>query len=84
MPLHGERDHQKEVGLTIPLRSWVADFAHFQTDASNFADHDVLGNSNITLPLSIAYVRVRGWEGPSARHRCGAACASIWPTPIRL
>ena len=63
LPLHGERDHQKEVGLTIPLRGWVADFAHFQTDASNFADHDVLGNSNITLPLSIAYVRVRGWEG---------------------
>ncbi|MBZ5674758.1 MAG: TonB-dependent receptor [Acidobacteriia bacterium] len=63
LPLHGERDHQKEVGLTIPYRGWVADFAHFQTDASNFADHDVLGNSNITLPLSIAYVRVRGWEG---------------------
>jgi hypothetical protein len=62
LPLHGERDRQKEVGLTIPLRGWVADFAHFQTDATNFADHDVLGNSNITLPLSIAYVRVRGWE----------------------
>jgi hypothetical protein len=63
LPPHGERDHQKEVGLTIPLRGWVLDFAHFQTDASNFADHDVLGNSNITFPLSIAYVRVRGWEG---------------------
>ncbi len=63
LPLRGERDRQKEVGLTIPLRGCIADFAHFQTDASNFADHDVLGNSNITLPLSIEYVRVRGWEG---------------------
>lgn len=63
LPLHGERDHQKEAGLTIPFRGWVLDFAHFQTDARNFADHDVLGNSNITLPLSIEYVRARGWEG---------------------
>jgi hypothetical protein len=62
LPLHGEPDRQKEVGLSIPLRQWVLDFAHFQTDASNFSDHDVLGNSNITLPLSIEYVRTRGWE----------------------
>ena len=63
LPVHGERDRQKEVGLSIPLRGWVADFAHFQTDASNFADHDVLGNSDLTLPLVRQYVRVRGWRG---------------------
>ena len=63
LPLHGERDRQKEIGLTVPVKGWIFDFAHFQTDASNFADHDVLGNSNITLPLSIEYVRVRGYEG---------------------
>jgi outer membrane cobalamin receptor len=73
LPLHGERDRQKEAGLTIPVRGWILDLAHFQTDATNFADHDVLGNSNITLPLSIEYVRVRGYEGtirsPQIRRR---------------
>jgi hypothetical protein len=63
LPLHGEHDIQREYGITVPLRGWVFDFDHFRTDARNFLDHDVLGNSNITLPLSIAYVRVRGWEG---------------------
>jgi outer membrane receptor protein involved in Fe transport len=62
LPLHGERDRQWEYGLSIPMRGWVLDLDHFRTDANNFADHDVLGNSNITLPLSVEYVRVRGWE----------------------
>ncbi|HVZ61916.1 MAG TPA: TonB-dependent receptor, partial [Terriglobales bacterium] len=62
LPLHGERDEQHEFGLTIPFRGWILDLAHFQTVASNFSDHEVLGNSNITLPLTIQYVRSRGWE----------------------
>lgn len=62
LPLHGERDRQWEYGMSIPWRGWVLDLDHFRTDADNFADHDVLGNSNITLPLSVQYVRVRGWE----------------------
>lgn len=62
LPLHGERDRQWEYGMSIPWRGWVLDLDHFRTDANNFADHDVLGNSNITLPLSVQYVRVRGWE----------------------
>lgn len=73
LKVRGERDRQKEIGLTIPVRGWVLDLAHFQTDATNFADHDVLGNSNITLPLSIEYVRVRGYEAtvrtPQIWHR---------------
>ena len=33
LPLRGERDEQHEIGLTIPLRGWVADFNYFRTGA---------------------------------------------------
>jgi outer membrane receptor protein involved in Fe transport len=62
LPLHGERDEQREVGLTIPLRGWTIDLDHYHTNARNFFDHDVLGNSNIFLPLTIEAARLRGWE----------------------
>jgi hypothetical protein len=62
LPVHGERDTQNEFGLSIPVHGWEFDFATFRTAAKNFSDHDVLGNSNITLPLSIERVYVNGWE----------------------
>ncbi len=62
LPLHGERDEQYEVGLAIPLDGWVMDSSLFRTHAHNFFDHDVLGNSNIFLPLSIDTARIRGGE----------------------
>jgi Carboxypeptidase regulatory-like domain/TonB-dependent Receptor Plug Domain len=62
LPLRGERDQQREFGLTIPIRNWILDLSNFRTNASNFGDHDVLGNSNLSLPLTVQSVRVRGWE----------------------
>jgi len=62
LPLKGERDEQWEIGLAIPLRGWTLDFDHFHNRARNFFDHDVLGNSNIFLPLTIDTARIRGWE----------------------
>jgi hypothetical protein len=62
LPLHGERDEQHEVGLTIPVQGWIADFAYFRTGARNFFDHDVIGNSNIFLPLTIQAARINGYE----------------------
>ena len=62
LPLKGERDEQHEVGLTIPIAGWVADFSHFRTGAHNFFDHDALGNSNIFVPLTIEAVRILGYE----------------------
>ena len=62
LPLHGERDEQWEVGLAIPFYGWVLDTGYFHTIAHNFLDHDALGNSNIFLPLTIQYARIRGWE----------------------
>jgi len=61
-PLRGERDEQREFGLTIPFHKWVIDVDNFRTGARNFFDHDVIGNSNIFLPLTIQQARIRGWE----------------------
>ena len=62
LPLRGERDLQSEVGLAIPVAGWSLDFAAFRTEARNFFDHDVLGNSNIFFPLTIARAHIRGVE----------------------
>jgi outer membrane cobalamin receptor len=62
LPLRGERDRQSEVGLGIPIGGWAVDFAAFRTEARNFFDHDVLGNSNIFFPLTIDRAHIRGIE----------------------
>jgi outer membrane receptor protein involved in Fe transport len=62
LPLHGERDEQREFGLTIPFWGFSVDFSNFQTHARNFFDHDVLANSNIFFPLTIERARIHGWE----------------------
>jgi len=62
LPLRGERDEQHEFGLTIPISGWTLDITNFRTSASNYFDHDVLGNSNIFFPLTIARARIYGWE----------------------
>jgi outer membrane cobalamin receptor len=73
LPLKGERDRQYEFGLSIPIGRWIIDLARFDTDARNFSDHEVLGNSNIALPLTIAKVHSRGSElmlrSPVIAHR---------------
>ncbi len=62
LPLHGERDTQVEVGITIPVHRWQTEINAFQTRAANFFDHDALGNSNIFFPLTIERARIRGLE----------------------
>jgi outer membrane cobalamin receptor len=62
LPLHGERDRQAEIGVAMPVAGWNLDFDAFRTNARNFFDHDVLGNSNIFLPITIDRVFVRGAE----------------------
>ncbi len=76
LPLYGERDQQQEYGLTIPFRGWAADLTYFNTLAKNFFDHDAIGNSNIFLPLTIQYARIKGFEvalrSPLIAHRYSA------------
>jgi outer membrane cobalamin receptor len=62
LPLRGERDEQRDFGITLPFRAWTFDFDNFRTNARNFFDHDALGNSNIFLPLTIDHVLIRGNE----------------------
>jgi outer membrane receptor protein involved in Fe transport len=62
LPLHGERDRQAEIGLSVPAAGWNFDVAAFRTNARNFFDHDALGNSNVFFPLTIDRVFIRGVE----------------------
>lgn len=79
LPLQGERDEEHEFGLTIPIKGWTADLDYFRNGAHNFFDHDVIGNSNIFLPLTIDHVRIRGFEttlrSPRVFHRIDAHLA---------
>lgn len=62
VPLHGERDRQWDAGLTIPVGKWYLNFDHFRTSASNFLDHDEIGNSDIFLPLTDLAALISGNE----------------------
>lgn len=62
LPLRGERDEQRDIGLTIPAKGWVLEFDQFRTGAHNFFDHDALGNSSLFIPVTIAGVRIVGYE----------------------
>jgi outer membrane receptor protein involved in Fe transport len=62
VPLPGERDIQRDFGLTIPCRGWTVDVDNFHTNARNFLDHDVIGNSGAFIPLALAAARIRGTE----------------------
>lgn len=62
LPLRGERDEQRDFGVTLPFRGWTFEFDNFRTNAHNFFDHDAIGNSNIFIPLTIEHVWIRGNE----------------------
>ena len=71
--LHGERDEEHQFGITIPFRGWTIDADNFRTNASNFFDHNNVGESNIFFPVTIAHAAIRGWEAtlrsPQIAHR---------------
>ena len=62
LPLKGERDIQQEYGVTIPIRNWTSTLTYFHTSARNFFDHNVIGNSNIFVPLTIEGAIIEGEE----------------------
>src|SRR5271166_5822639 len=73
LPLPGERDIQQEYGLTIPVKNWISTITYFHTSVRDFFDHDVIGNSNIFLPLTIQGAIIEGEEAtirsPLILHR---------------
>ncbi len=62
VPLHGERDIQHDIGLSIPVQRWFLDVDNFHTTARNFLDHDVVGNSGIFVPLTDLGAEIDGTE----------------------
>ncbi|MBV9266040.1 MAG: TonB-dependent receptor, partial [Acidobacteriaceae bacterium] len=62
IPLKGERDEENQVGLSVPLRGWSFDVNSFRIRATNYFDHNNVGNSNVFLPLTIASARIWGEE----------------------
>jgi hypothetical protein len=73
IPLRGERDTEYQFGVTVPYRGWTVDVDSFRTHATNFFDHNNVGNSNIFFPLTINEGLIRGWEltlrSPRLWHR---------------
>ena len=72
-PLKGERDEEFQYGVTIPYRGWVLDVDSFRTSATNFFDHNNIGESNLFFPVTIQAALIRGWEvtlrSPRIAHR---------------
>ncbi|HEV2398462.1 MAG TPA: TonB-dependent receptor [Candidatus Sulfotelmatobacter sp.] len=71
--LHGERDEESQFGVTIPWRGWTLDADTFRTNASNYFDHNNIGESNLFFPVTIQRALIRGWEltlkSPRLAHR---------------
>ena len=72
-PLHGERDEEHQFGVTIPYRGWALDADTFQTEASNWLDHNNIGESNLFWPITWDAALIQGWEltlrSPRLWHR---------------
>jgi len=61
-PLHGERDEESQFGVTIPYRGWALDADTFQTRATNWLDHNNIGESNLFWPITWDAALIQGWE----------------------
>jgi hypothetical protein len=72
-PLNGERDEERQFGVTIPFHAWTLDADTFKTNATNFFDHNNIGESNLFFPITISRATIRGWEltlrSPRIAHR---------------
>jgi len=62
IPVRGERDIQRDIGLSVPLGGWSLDVDRFHTSARNFLDHDAIGDSGYFVPLTDLGAAIRGTE----------------------
>jgi outer membrane receptor protein involved in Fe transport len=62
LPLHGERDTERLFGVTIPVLGWTIEADYFETQSTNFFDHNPLGESDIYLPITDQAALIRGRE----------------------
>jgi hypothetical protein len=72
-PLRGERDREYQFGVSIPFHGWVLEEDTFQTRATNWLDHNNIGESNIFWPITWTAALIQGWEttlrSPRMWHR---------------
>ena len=61
-PLHGERDKEYQFGVRVPYRGWTLDADNYQTKATNWLDHNNIGESNLFWPITWDAVVINGWE----------------------
>jgi hypothetical protein len=61
-PLHGERDEEHQFGVTFPYRGWALDADTYQTRATNWLDHNNIGESNLFWPITWDAALIQGWE----------------------
>jgi hypothetical protein len=78
-PLHGERDKQWEASLIIPYRGWNLEVDNYQTTATNWLDHNNIGESNLFWPITWDAALIQGWDltlrSPTLWHRAQAHLA---------
>jgi hypothetical protein len=61
-PLHGERDIEWQIGVTIPYKGWALSAYNYETRAENWLDHNNIGESNIFWPITWDYALIQGWS----------------------
>ena len=62
LPLRGERDTERQLGITVPIDGWSIEADYFVNEAKNFFDHDAIGSSNVFLPLTVQAARIAAYE----------------------
>jgi Carboxypeptidase regulatory-like domain/TonB-dependent Receptor Plug Domain len=71
--LHGERDKEFQVGVMIPFHGWTLDADNYETRATNWLDHNNIGESNLFWPITWDAALIQGWEttlrSPTLWHR---------------
>jgi outer membrane receptor protein involved in Fe transport len=71
--LHGERDIEWQVGVTIPWQGWILSADNFATRARSWLDHNNIGESNLFWPITWDGALIQGWEltlrSPNLGHR---------------
>jgi hypothetical protein len=72
-PLHGERDIEWQLGVMIPYHGWVLAADNYQTKATNWLDHNNIGESNLFWPITWDAALIQGWQltlrSPNLWHR---------------
>jgi hypothetical protein len=61
-PLRGERDIEWQFGVTIPFHGWDLSADNYQTKATNWLDHNNIGESNLFWPITWDAALIQGWE----------------------